>query len=237
MSKTSLDTWKVATAVVAAAAAMMLRASSMSQAAIVPLGTSGWTASWDNSLDPILSIVVDSQNATEVHIEKIAQFLPPPVGQQIAPIVITFTQTAANAVPNIVIDDEAITNQTGINWTDFHMELTDGGDAAFNPGLTAASGGPPPIGFSIAPFTTAAFSGGPAGPNTILNIAGGVVPNGTTWFPGAGANGDGSLYITATPHTSQPFEVFTLKEVPSVPEPGIAAGCIGLGLALVRRRK
>jgi hypothetical protein len=206
-------------------------------APIVPLGTSGWTASWDNSLDPVLSVVVDSQNATEVRIEKFVQFLPPPVGQPIQPIVITFQQTQANAVPHIVIEDEAVTNQTGVTWTDFHMELTDSGDAFFNPALTAASGGPPPIGWSIAPFTTAVFSAGPSGPNTLLDIAGGAVPNNTSWFPGAGINGDGALYITTNPHPQAPFTVFTLKEVPSVPEP-ISLSLVGLwGVLALKRRK
>jgi hypothetical protein len=205
-----------------------------SDAAVVPLGTSGWTASWDSSLDPFLSVVVDGQNANSVFIQKIVQFVGPPPGG-LSPIAVTFTQTAPGAVPNIVIEDEVVTNQTGVPWLDFHMDITDSGDAAFNPALTAASGGPPPIGFSIAPFTTASFGTSASGPNTTLDIGGGVIAPGATWFPGAGPNGDGSLFITTNPHPTAPFTVFTLKERPTVPEPA-SLSVVALGaLTLLRR--
>jgi len=225
---------KLTLATVAALATSALF-SGATQAAVVPLGTSGWTASWASSFDPFLSIVVDGQGSDQVFIQKIAQFTTPPSpAGVIDPIQITFTQTAPNAVHNIVIEDEAITNQTGVAWTDFHMDITDSGNAAFNPAATLASGGPPPIGFSIAPFTTAAFGPTPSGPNTALDIAGGTVPNGATWFPGAGPGG-GALWITANTQTTQPFTVFTLKERPTVPEPASMAA-LALGAAAMVRR-
>lgn len=224
--------------VLSVAAAGALFVGSQAIAAVVPLGTSGWTASWDNSLDPFLSIVVDGQTANSVIIEKIAQFLGPPgPGGLIDPYAITFTQTSPNAVPNIVINEETITNQNGVPWLDFHFDITDSGDATFNVAATLASGGPGPIGFSISPFTTAVFGPSASGPNTVLDLAGGVVPAGATWSPGSGPAGDGALWITAVPHTAAPFTVFTLKERPTIPEPSTLT-LLGLGaLPLLRRSR
>src|SRR5262249_11811948 len=156
---------------------------------------SGWTASFDNSLDPNVSIVVDGQSANAVFIEKIAQFTNPPANGVFTPLDITFTQTAAGALPNIVIDDEILTNQTGAPWLDFHMEFI-GPGPAFIPGALFPPGAPPPIGFSISPFTTAVFGNAGSGPNTGLDIAGGVIAPGATWSAGTGPGGDGQLWIT-----------------------------------------
>jgi hypothetical protein len=198
---------------------------SIASAGTIPLGTSGWTASWDATLDPFLAIVVDGQDANSVFIEKNAQFTSP----NLTPIDVVFTQTAPGALPNIVIVDEAITNQTGQSWVEFEMSLT--GAAAFNPAATAASGGPAPIGFAIGPFTTAVFSAG----NQVLTIGGGSIANGSTWFPGVAVPQGGSLYITATPTGGTPFATFTLRERPIVPEPATFGMLALASLTLLRR--
>ncbi|MHC4236048.1 MAG: hypothetical protein ACYSUQ_13105 [Planctomycetota bacterium] len=178
-------------------------------AGVINLG-GGWQAEWDASLDPFVSISSAGVVGDAVFIQKSAEFTQGPEGGQFPSIPIVFRQIAYHAVSNIVIDDEIITNSTGVDWTDFHMQLLDGPDAMFDPALTAASGGPPPIGFSIAPFSEAEFSVD----NTSLDIWGGVVPDGNIWFPGNGAE-DGQLWINVEAHEQEPFTVFTFKETPT----------------------
>jgi len=193
---------------------------------------SGWQASWDASLDGLVDIHVNLVNSNTIFIEKSAEFRQGPVNGIFPTIPIVFQQVGASAITHIVIDDEIITNSTGSAWTDFHMDLLDSGNAVFNPTLTAQSGGTSPIGFSVAPFTLAAF----ANNNTTLNISGGVVPTGTQWFPGSGAS-DGQLWIDVVSTQSGPGTVFTLKETPT-PTPGVLAllGLAGLTGRSRRRR-
>lgn len=197
-------------------------------------GAAGWRATWDNSLDGLVQIITSdcSQLANgRVFIEKSAQFTQGPNPSGVFPtIAITFTQTAPTNVTRIIIEDEIITNSTGAAWTDFHMDLIDSGDAFFDVAATLGSGGPPPIGFSIAPFTQAGFSNG----DTRLDIFGGVVPNGGIWFPGGGVS-NGELHIAVNPHAQAPFTVFTLKETPT-PEPASLA-LLGIGAAVAFRRR
>ncbi len=211
---------------------LALSCASSGVAGTVQLGSSGWQASWDSSLDPYVDIIVDAVVPSEdaVIIQKAAEFIQGPgFGGLFPPIAITFTQTDANAVSRIVINDEIITNNTGHDWLDFHMQLVDSGDAMFNAADTNASAGG--NGFSIAPFTVQSFGPGPNPPYTTYNLRGGVVPDGTVWFPGSGA-ADGELFIdtiTGAGTVNDPFTVFTLKEWPTVPEP--ASGllvCLGL---------
>lgn len=218
-----------------------LCATSAVQAGSIDLcgGAAGWRATWDNSLDGLVQIIAAdcSQLANgRVFIEKSAEFTQGPSPSGVFPtIAITFQQTGPTNVNRIIIEDEIITNSTGSPWTDFHMDLIDSGDAWFDVAATAGSGGPPPIGFSIAPFTQASFTNfiGP-GP-TRLDILGGVVPHGTIWFPGSGAL-DGELHIAVNPHASAPFTTFSLKETPT-PEPAsLSLLAIGAAVALRRRR-
>jgi len=190
----------------------------------------GWKAVWDGSLCPTVDVNPLAHIGKTVFIQKSAQFTQPPVNGVFPSIPIVFEQTAYPAAENIVIDDEIIGNSTGFDWTDFHFDLLDGPDAAFDPDATAASGGGPPIGFSISPFTAAAFSQG----DTRLDVWGGVLGNGQYWFAGNGAT-DGQLWIDVVPKRSEPYAVFTLKETPT-PEPATLSLIAVCGLALLRRR-
>lgn len=191
----------------------------------------GWKASWDAALDPYVSVVSDGVFGNAVFVQKSAEFTQAPVAGVFPPIDITFTQIDPVAVSFIVINDESILNSTGVDWTDFHMELLNSPSALFDPAQTSTSGGPPPIGFSISPFTTAAFVNG----NTRLDIAGGVVASGGSWFPGGGAF-DGQLWIRPGVESSPPLSSFVLREQPT-PEPAsMALLSLGTLLALRRRR-
>lgn len=214
------------------ASVMGLAAAGSAQAGIQIIG-GGWQASWDNSLDPFVDINPDgvSTDGTTVFFEKVAQFTQGPVNGIFPSIAIVFSVIPGYTGPianKLVINDEVITNSTGTAWTDFHMDVLDHGEVVFDPVATAASGGGGPIGFSINPFTQAAFADG----NTRLDIWGGVVPSGTQWFPGSGAS-DGQLWINVNNVSSN--TLFVLKETPT-PAPG-ALALLGLAALVGSRRR
>jgi hypothetical protein len=157
------------------------------------------------------------------------------VNEVIPPILIQFQQIAPSAAAHIVIDDEMLTNSTGVTWTDFHIELVNlSGGAVFDPVKTAASGGTGPIGWTVEPFALAVFSSN----LKKLDIWDGQVPSGETWFPGDGAH-DGQLWIDVTPDQNNSCS-FVLVEQPTttgIPEPATLCLLALGGLAIIRRRK
>ena len=232
--------------------ALVLLLATPTFAGSIVLGNSGWGASWDNSLDLFVNVVVDGENSTQVFIQKSATFVQGLGPGGIFPTIpITFQQLEPTTVTQIVINDEIITNSTGHDWTDFHFELLDSGDAAFNRTLTDAS---TPQGFFTSPFDNQTW-GGQLGPDLYTEFwvdgfglgAGGsdaIIPGqfpGNVWFPGDGAF-NGELFIDVVPQAQAPLTVFTLKETPTfIPEPSTAVlivlGMIGwAGVVACRRR-
>ena len=179
-------------------------------AAVVNLG-GGWEASWDASLDNLVTVEMVDIAGDGLIVQKTAQFTQPPAGGMFPSIPIVFRQVAWPAATQIVIDSESIQNSTGVDWDDFHLILL-GGNAVFDPVATANSGGPAPIGWKLAPFAPAAF----AAKLKRLDIWGGMVPDGGLWQPGTDPAG-GGLWVDAFPDPDV-FTSFTLKETPT-PEP------------------
>lgn len=205
-----------------------MSAASASYAAVMPLGSSGWTASWDSDAHPSLSITVDFVTSAIVITEKYAQFVDP------TPVVITFTQTKVDAVPTIRLNDETLINSTGESWPGFVMTLEDGlrglpGATTFN--STQIKFGQPG-GLSIAPFTTLDY----ADSDQTLVFGGGSVSDAiptNIWWPG---HSSGSIFINAAPGNSpQTFKSFTLTEYP-IPEPGALSLLALPALVMLRRR-
>jgi hypothetical protein len=217
------------------AAAIALGTTSVASAGLFPLTLGGDDSGWA-VLAPddgtVAGIVVDLVTPTAVYIEIDKDFLfPMDVNGNFPAINLIFQQTAddANTVPNIVITDESVSNQTGQDWTDFHWALVDGGSVWFDKAASTP--------FNVSPFTNSTyidlfgFNDGNSYNN--LNVDGGVVPAGTSFFPGLGGS-DGELVITFDLASSN--DSFNLKEFPT-PEPAVLAMLAFGGVAVLRRRR
>ncbi|MGD1278289.1 MAG: hypothetical protein ABR964_13840 [Tepidisphaeraceae bacterium] len=209
----------------------MLAAASASNAATVisNIGGSGWTATFSG-----LSLASDpTQPAGQLNLEKGAAFTQASLGEG---LLVTFTQTSANAKPVIDFTDESVTNLTGVTWSGFDFQLLNTLNSAASFMTTSNSPFIPPDGI----FTTV-NSGLVDGIPTVA-YGGGSQANLATALWGIGTDGD--LLIDADPlgiGTS-----FTFKEVPvignNVPVPlpttfwqGLV-GIAGLGLVAGARK-
>jgi len=192
---------------------------------------SGWSAVLADGIHN--GIVVDKISADYVRIEISKTLLLGPEGGVFPANFIEFRQRLDNAhtLPTIQITSEAVTNDTGWDWTDYHWEII-GDDAAFDKAATDASG------FSIAPFLNIDWGPTPDGWSAdyarILDVDGGDgVPHGDTFYPGSL---EGRLYVDVN-LWGDPNASFTLKQNPT-PEPcamSLLAG--GASVLLLGRRK
>jgi hypothetical protein len=191
---------------------------------------SGWSVELTDNIHS--GVTVDSITSTNVIIEIGKTFWTGPQNGQFTPNLINFIQRldSAHTVPSIWITSEAITNGTGVDWTDYHWEIQ-GSAAAFNKDLTDASG------FTIGPFVNRTWGAPPVGQpshSMTLDVDGGLIANGETYFPGST---HGRLYVDAD-LTGADAVQFTLKQYPT-PEP-CTMGLLLLGSAgalALRRRK
>lgn len=209
-----------------AAVAFVFVAASFANATSIPLGSSGWQVVWDSGLNPYLNITVEGEDADAVYIHKTVEFIQGPDEFGNFPTIpITFWQIGPSTITKIVILDETIKNSTGANWTDFHWDLIDHGEAWFihDPGwffktspLDNQSWARDDMNFSVDGFAT-----------------NGVVYNGSVWQPGIGVDG-GELVIHVTSKPAAPYTLFTLKETPT-PEPASLLLLV-VGAMMLRRR-
>ena len=189
---------------------------------------SGWRAVLPDDVN--VGIVVDRVTDSYVRIEISKVFTKAPENGDFPPITILFEQTAndANTVATIQITDETITNNTGVDWTDYHWQIN-GCCAAFDKTATENSG------FSINPFTNAAWtakSGWGSDYASALDVDGGTVAAGETFAPGVDS---GKLYIDINLDCAD--SDFCLVQYPT-PEPGtlflVSAGAV---VTILRRRR
>jgi hypothetical protein len=206
---------------VAAVAASFIGLSTSANAGTVALtGTdsagnaidSGWVATWADAYDAAgwdvnLTFRGLSASGGQFFFEKDATFRAP-AGNGIDGLEILFTKVDPNA-KELVINDEVLTNATGVDWDGFQWILASGSTSG-GPAFSFATTNGPADGFQISPFTSMSFANG----NTVLNFSGGTVANGQTWF--AGANSLTGIAIVSGANTNS----FVLKEVPTGPGTG-----------------
>lgn len=198
---------------------------SLAHSSVMPLDGSGWQATLPDHVD--VGILIDSVSDQFLLIEIAKTFTAEPINGQFPPISIDFSQVApdANTVALIVLNDELITNNTGVDWTDYHWRID--GPAAFVISDTVTSG------FDVSPFTNSTWTPKVGwGPDyaSALDVDGGIVPAGSTYLPGVS---QGALFIEVD--LSQADSSFTLTQYPT-PEPATIA-LLAAGLPLLRRRK
>lgn len=185
---------------------------------------SGWSATWDSSLDSQLTLVSKGVVGNNFFIEKDATFNANDLGG----LAIVFQKTSPDA-KTLVINDETIINNSGIAWNGFNFALGTGSDPNSGmPGFAfATSDGSSGLGdFSIKPFTSFNFSS----QDTVLTVADGTVNQGDVWLPGS--TSQMGLAIVAN---GDSVSSFALKEIPNaIPLPAAAwtglSTLLGLGL-------
>lgn len=182
----------------------------------------GWQATIADDVNVDIEVDFVSLPDNVLSIEKFAKFITvDPFTGMPTPVSIVFNQIAPDAetVSRIVISQETIANNTGLDWVAFRNEIL-GGVATFNQAESAT--------FSINPFTNRTYSAS----SDAVTFDGGVVTAGSVWTPGFDA---GDLVIDIDLSGDSPAK-FVLKELPQVPGPAGLAVLGLLGLARARRR-
>lgn len=206
--------------IVSTACALMLAPAAMADL-VIDLG-GGWQATIFNEDNVDLAVDFVSIEEDILVIQKFANFTTiDPFSGQPDPVRIAFNQIADDdmTVSRIVLTDELIFNNTGLDWTSY-QEILLGGNVAWNQDASAD--------FSIDPFTTRDYNDD----STIVTFAGGVVGDKTSWTPGIESGG----LLMDIDLSGEEAVKFVLKEVP-LPGPG-ALALLGIaGMAGGRRRR
>jgi hypothetical protein len=226
----------------AAAVVVLLAGGMTAQAGLISgtLGDSGWQVYGASSGSVGIAVDregtdADGRRFVAIEIIKVFTEGPDPQTGSIPPITLNFLAMPRSAAPTatrIYIADEIITNLTGVDWTDFHWIIGTTDRTRFNRELTNPTTDPNADGWHIGPFTNAEWSKNANLGTETLSVAGGSVPNQSSFFPGTG---HGNLVIDVDLEGSG-TTVFTLKEIPTIPEPA-SLTLLGLGGAMVILRR
>jgi hypothetical protein len=195
----------------------------------------GWVATWDDSQDVDLIVTNSSQTADALILKKVAFFTKQDGFGGVSPIVISSLRQSPTAPQFLVIDEEVVHNQTGLDWIGFQFAIEPSStQAAFDTGATDVS--PPGSGFSISPFTNAVFSDD----NRVLTLSGGTVLSApalpSEFTPGIAS---GALVIDTRANLANRLTDFVFEEQPIIPLPAAAwmglSGLVGLGVIGYRK--
>ena len=192
-------------------------------AGLTPIDTTGWSVEDYGPFEGSVSVTYrgTSDNAIWIELDKEFNsdvFVGGDYGQPAAIKFVLTNSQAVNFAPNIVIAEELIVNNTGINWLDFHMTLS--WDffnydpyVGFDPQYIFAADLPP-----YNPFQTVDFADyiGLNGMPVSLNFDDGQVADGETFKPGYYGSDDNYVRIVTDMDEGQ---YFILKEWPTIPEP------------------
>jgi hypothetical protein len=140
------------------------------------------------------------------------------------PIIIHFWKLSADATPKIIIEDECIENETGTEWTDYHMHLMVNPlapEAGFDPAFIPDGDQLEDVSYS----SNYGYSNLPIDLDFVDSDGSGVLSSppvepGENWFRPGYWNGDGGRIVIVTNPQMEVSDHFGLKEVPTtVPEP------------------
>ena len=142
--------------------------------------------------------------------------------ESLNPITLTFTVEHSTGPANPYEVSEEITNNSGVDWRDFHFEIVEPPDAPGN-GVVFTS-------FNQSTLTGFTLDAPPSSGPRNLNFTGFLANGGTT---------DADFNISPFDPGEGNTSTFSLIQTPTIPEPGtwamLVAGFIGV-LGMVRRR-
>jgi hypothetical protein len=174
-------------------------------------GTSGWQASLSGAAIGVTNIVVDGTSG-RLSLTLVQDFYLQDGEFDTARI--TFTQTSASAVHEIVVTSQLTYNHTGLPWTRVTWELALATQADFAPSSTAT--------WNVAPLSDISWVSSDK-----------IYASGGTIAPGAAYTPNGALTINIDPGATN--AVFSLKQT-VVPEP-LTLVVLGVGLVATLRRR